>query len=251
MNVDRYLERIGLAGREPVGHAFLARLQLQHLLTVPFENLDILAGRPIALDLQRIYDKIVAGRRGGFCYELNGLFAWLLGQLGYDVNMVSARAWSRKDGRFGPEFDHMALLVRLDRKYLADVGFGDCFREPIPLLRGSVNDVSGTYRIEPASERPSVFTLEKFVDGEWTSVYLFSTVPRALSEYRRMCGYHQTSPDTHFTQRSICTMATRTGRVSLSGDFLTITDGQDKRKIPCASVHEHRRLLREYFGIVI
>ena len=78
MDIDAYLARIGAARpREPDSHG-LAELQVAYLLAVPFENLDIVAGRPISLDLEAIFDKIVRRRRGGFCYELNGLFAWLL-----------------------------------------------------------------------------------------------------------------------------------------------------------------------------
>ena len=81
-----------------------------HLLAVPFENLDIHLGRPISLDQDALFGKIVTRRRGGFCYELNGLFALLLRELGFEVTLLSAGV-ARADGGFGPEFDHLTLLV--------------------------------------------------------------------------------------------------------------------------------------------
>ncbi len=100
---------------------------------MPFENLDIVARTPISLDLEAIHEKVVTRRRGGFCYELNGLFAWLLEQLGYDVTRLSARTVEGIDGELGPEFDHLVLQVDLAEPWLADVGFGDTFRTPLPL----------------------------------------------------------------------------------------------------------------------
>lgn len=249
MNVGRYLERIGIPRREAPNLAFLQRLQVQHLLSVPFENLDIRAGRRIVLDLGPLYEKIVGRRRGGFCYELNGLFGWLLGELGYDVTMISARAYNRDKETFGPEFDHMALLVDFGETYLADVGFGDCFRTPIRLPSGSTKDVSGSYRIRLRPDQSQAGTLEKNLEGHWRPAYRFTLIPRTLSEYVSMCEYHQTSPNTHFTQRSICTMATETGRISLSGDSLTITNGITKQRIPIESAQQYRQMLVDHFGI--
>jgi len=96
--------------------------------TVPFENLDIHLKRPIVLEDNALFDKIVTRKRGGFCYELNGLFAALLRALGFDVVMLSAGV-ANPEREFGPDFDHMALLVTLEQSWLADVGFGDSFVE--------------------------------------------------------------------------------------------------------------------------
>ena len=124
-----YLKRIGYRGPLTPHIDVLRRLHRRHLLSVPFENLDIRAGRPIVLDQKLLYKKIVGNRRGGYCYELNGCFAWLLKCLGFKVSMLSARV-ARKDGGFSPEFDHLTLLVRLGERWLVDVGFGDLFAEP-------------------------------------------------------------------------------------------------------------------------
>src|SRR3954447_25028309 len=106
MEIDAYLKRIAYRGsREPTVET-LRQLHRAHLLAVPFENLDIPLGNPIVLSVPSFYDKIVERRRGGFCYELNGLFAWLLEQLGFHVELLSAGVFS--GNRPGPEFDHLA-----------------------------------------------------------------------------------------------------------------------------------------------
>src|SRR5262245_34969656 len=111
MEIQAYLDRINYHGpREPTAEALRA-LHRAHMLAVPFENLDIRLGRPIVLGEAALYDKIVRRRRGGFCHELNGLFATLLRELGFDVTMLSARV-ARVAGGFGPEFDHLTLLVQ-------------------------------------------------------------------------------------------------------------------------------------------
>ena len=132
MDVNRYLARMGYTGSiAPTAHT-LAALHRAHMLTVPFENLDIPLGTPIVLDNDALFAKIVDHRRGGFCYELNGLFAELLRSLGFQVALLSAGVYNAT-GQPGPDFDHMALLVALEQRWLADVGFGDSFNTPLRL----------------------------------------------------------------------------------------------------------------------
>ena len=130
MDLGAYLERINFRGSLDVNAQTLRELQVAHLLTVPFENLSIHADEPIVLEEEALFDKVVRRRRGGFCYELNGLFAALLRGLGFDVSMLSARV-ARNDGGFTPDYDHMTILVSLDQRWLVDVGFGDAFRHPL------------------------------------------------------------------------------------------------------------------------
>lgn len=133
MNVQAYLERINYHGNLKPDFATLSALHQAHLFTVPFENLDIHLKRPIKLDEASLFDKIVNRRRGGFCYELNGLFAVLLCEVGYQVTLLSAGV-SNDIGGFGPDFDHLTLMVTLDNgHWLADVGFGGSFHFPLPL----------------------------------------------------------------------------------------------------------------------
>ena len=131
MKVEAYLDRIGYQGpREPTADA-LRQLHQAHLLNVAFENLDIQLDRSIVLSLSSLYKKVVLHRRGGFCYELNGLFGWLLKQLGFSVKKLSARVF--EGDQLGSEFDHLILMIQLKERWIADVGFGDSFLEPLPL----------------------------------------------------------------------------------------------------------------------
>ena len=248
--IDKYLNRIQVDKASSADVQFLMTLQNQHMLNIPFENLDIGIGRKIVLDYDKLYDKIVLNRRGGYCYELNGLFCNLLRQLGYTVDMLSARVYNA-EGITGQEFDHMTLLVHLDKDYLVDVGFGDSFRKPIEMPDGSVEDVSGKYRIKSNPEIQSGLLLERFVESEWKPLYQFTTIPRELSDFEDINRYHQTSHESHFTQRSICTIATETGRISLSDEFLTVTEGQERQKYPVSSADIFRSWLKEYFDIVV
>src|SRR5512146_3142420 len=132
-----YLDRINVASQVDDDSLrpslrVLRELHEAHMLAVPFENLSIHYGQPINLETAALYDKIVRRHRGGFCYELNGLFAWLLRLLGFDVTMLSVEV-AEPGGAFSPAYDHLALLVRQveGADWLADVGFGDSFRRPL------------------------------------------------------------------------------------------------------------------------
>lgn len=244
-----YLARIGYTGPRDVTMDTLHRLHVAHLLSVPFENLDIHLGRPIVLDVDRFYTKIVTQRRGGFCYELNGLFAALLAALGFDVTLASARV-AGDNGEFGPEFDHLVLLVQLGELWLADVGFGDSFRQPLPLRAGTLfAQECGTYRLQQVS---GSWTLEEQNDaGDWQGAYTFTAQPRALAEFTAMCAYQQTSPQSHFTQKRVCSRATPDGRITLSDRRLIINQGGRREERILLSEAEVTAVLARDFGVVV
>src|SRR5437899_12603299 len=147
MDVQAYLRRILCQGSLTPDIDLLRSLHRAHLFTVPFENLDIHLGREIVCDESRILRKIVSERRGGFCYELNGGFAALLRALGFRVTLLSCRV-ARQDGSYGPEFDHLTLRVDLEEPWLADVGFGEGFLEPLRLESRLQHEQSGrVYRL--------------------------------------------------------------------------------------------------------
>lgn len=249
MDTTAYLERINYRGPLAPTAETLRQLQLAHLLSVPFENLSIHAGEPIVLDDEALFEKIVTRRRGGFCYELNGLFAALLRALGFDVKMLSAGVMS-KTGEFGPDFDHMTLLVQLEEKWLADVGFGDSFIEPLLLdKRGEQVQDRGVYRINEDADRLTL--MQRDDSGEWTAQYRFSLEPHVYSDYGGMCRHHQTSPESHFTRRRICSRLTTTGRITLSDMRLITTTGNESSERELTSAKEYNDALNEHFGIVI
>ena len=247
MNVDAYLERIDYRGPLAPTAETLRRLHVAHLLTVPFENLSIHAGEPIVLDDESLFDKVVARRRGGFCYELNGLFAALLRGLGFRVEMLSA-AVARREGGFGPEFDHMALLVTLGERWLADVGFGDSFVEPLLVdERAEQTQGAGAFRIEEGGGR--LVLLRRDAEGGWEPQYRFGLEPHAYEDYAEMCRFHQTSPESHFTRGRVCSLLTPGGRVTLSGSRLITTAGGERIERELADEAERDAALLGHFRI--
>ena len=252
MNSNSYLNRLGITEAKRPTLSFLTELQNKHLLSIPFEDLDIPDRARIELNLRKIYNKIIPTKRGGFCYELNGLFHWLLTKLGYKVEMLSARVYNQQTNELGPEFDHMALLVHLkkgllDKDFLVDVGFGDSFRIPIELPKGKVEDVSGMHRI--INKKKDSFELQKKLEGNWVKQYSFTTVPHKLENFKAMCAFQQDSPTSHFRTRNLCTIATEIGRVTLSNNSLTITENNSKTKLEFDGEIEFNFLLKKHYGI--
>jgi N-hydroxyarylamine O-acetyltransferase len=251
LDVEAYLERIDYRGPlEPTAET-LRGLQVAHLLSVPFENLSIHYGQPVVLEDDALFTKIVGRRRGGFCYEANGLFAALLRALGFDVAMLSAGV-ARAEGGFGPDFDHMALMVEAEgRRWLVDVGFGDSFREPLLLdERGEQAQGARAYRLDPDGDH--LILSRRDGEEEWKAQYRFTLRPREYADYAEMCLYHQTSPQSHFTRQTVCSRATEGGRVTLSGmRFIETSDEGGRRERTLSGDEEYALMLREHFGIVM
>jgi N-hydroxyarylamine O-acetyltransferase len=249
MNVDAYLKRINYSGsREPTADTLRA-LQIAHLLHVPFENLSIHAGEAIVLDEDALYTKIVTAKRGGFCYECNGLFAGLLRALGFEVAMLGAGV-ARPDGSFGPNFDHMTLMVTLADRWLADVGFGDSFLEPL-LLEARFDQVQGTRSFRIVEDDDHLLLMRRDDGDEWKAQYRFSLQPYNFVDYEEMCRFHQTSPESHFTRGLVCSRATEDGRITLSNLRLITMSGSGRDEQTLSDRAEYERMLREHFGIVM
>lgn len=241
--IDRYLARIGLAGPRPTpSEATLVQLHRAHLLAVPFENTCIHAGEAIQLTPDWLYRKIVERRRGGFCYELNGLFAELLEGLGFQVDRLAARVFG-KDGALGIPFDHMCL--RVDRAWLADVGFGDSFVRPLRIdLREPQHDGRRAFRL--VDDGPGACVLED--DGK--PVYRLELGSHALADFEPGCHHHQTSPQSPFTRRRLASRLTERGRITLTDDRLIVTDEQTGRsETPVEDAEAWARLAVEHFGL--
>lgn len=261
MDVRRYLDRIEAdVGPDPTpSHDLLAHLQRRHVRSVPFENLDVVAGRRIGVDREAHFEKVVERGRGGFCYELNGLFEWLLAGLDFSTRYVEAEV--QMDDGFSPRFAHAAVLVDLgaggppstgDGWYLADVGFGDFARRPLPLTGEPRSDVGGTYRVRALDDGrfEAQRQADERGDGGWSTTYRLTTDDRPDAAFASACEWNQTSPDSAFTDRLVCTLATDDGRVTLSEHALTMTVDGERTREPVAPEERHA-VLRERFDLEV
>ncbi|AXG70360.1 arylamine N-acetyltransferase [Kordia sp. SMS9] len=246
--VERYCKRIYYTDSFEPTLEVLKKLQTAHLLHVPFENLDIHANVPIVLSVEKIFDKIVNRNRGGFCYELNGLFYELLIALGFDAKRISARVYDQEQG-YGQEFDHFAILVTIDHQsYLTDVGFGEFAFEPLLFELDTIQeDPRGSFIIE--KHDADYLRVSKIANGTRLPEYIFTTQSRELSAYTEMCTYHQTSPDSHFTRKRLITLPNKNGRTTITGNTLKITKNDEIESRVIQSEAEFHNYLKELFQV--
>ncbi|MER5553026.1 arylamine N-acetyltransferase [Streptomyces sp. NPDC002793] len=245
---DAYLERIGAARPARADASALRELQLRHLMTVPFENLSIHLGQDIVLEEDKLVDKIVKDRRGGFCYELNGAFAALLRELGFRVTLLQARVFGDA-GRLGIPYDHVALRVETDDgtgPWLADVGFGDHALRPLGLdARVEQEDPCGSFRFREAPQGD----LDLLRDG--SEQFRLDLRPRVLADFRAGSWYHRTSPDSHFSRSLICSRRTTDGRVTLRGRTLITTVRGERQETELGDDAEVLAAYRDHFGLAL
>ncbi|MEV4446449.1 arylamine N-acetyltransferase family protein [Streptomyces mirabilis] len=258
---DAYLRRIGAHHPAWPTSGVLRDLHLRHLKAVPFENLSIHLGEEIVLEEKRLLDKVVGGRRGGFCYELNGAFGALLGALGFDVTLLAGRVYG-EEGRLGIPYDHLALRVRTvdGGDWLADVGFGAHSHYPLAFgARTEQVDPGGTFRVLEAGPdaagvrgvggRREAEDLDVIRDGG--PQYRLEVRPRVLRDFAAGVWWHSTSPKSHFTRSLVCSRVTEDGgRITLSGRNLTTTAPDGTKEVSeLATDEEVLALYRERFGI--
>jgi N-hydroxyarylamine O-acetyltransferase len=243
--VGAYLERIGLGGSVTADQAGLRDLHQAHLLTVPFENLSIHLPEPISLDEGGLIGKIVARRRGGFCYELNGAFALLLEALGAQVQRVGAKVYG-EDG-LGPPFDHMALVVTAadgTGPWLADVGFGSHSVYPLRFDdRAEQSDPAATFLLTDTADGD----VQVIKDGK--PEYLIEPRGRPIADFAPTCWWQQTSPESHFRTSTICSLMTADGRISISGHTLIRTSEGTRTEEILPTDSAVLDAYREHFGI--
>ncbi|NJB71684.1 N-hydroxyarylamine O-acetyltransferase [Saonia flava] len=246
MNIEPYLHRINFHKSPQVSKEVLFELQRNHLLHVPFENLDIHYDRKISLEVSNIYKKIVVDKRGGFCYELNGLFFHLLKEIGFNSKLISARVY--ENGTYYPEFDHLAIVVHLNNEeYLVDVGFGKFSLEPLKIEMGKqINDSFGYFQFDKYDL--DYFRINELKNKELAPVYIFKTKARELSEFKERCEYNQTSEHSHFTQKKLISIVNIDGRVTLNNEQLKITHSGVEKVIQFKK-RDFEKKLKEYFNI--
>ena len=235
-----------------------------HHFSIPFENLDIHLGRGYSFSARRLWGKMVARRRGGFCYEHNLLLAAALRGIGFEVDVFEGRM-RRREGGFGPPYDHMTLRVALaEQDWLADVGNGETFQRPLP-WDGSwtPQERGGAYRVvrhgdgeaaaEPRARSAEAWRVEfrKGEGAERETVYYFHSRPRTPDDFLPMLAFHTTSAKSQFTKGWIVTRPLENGgRITAARGLLMTTreEGMERRAIGSAS--ELERILAEEFGML-
>ena len=250
--IDRvaYLRRIGVDRPPEATLQGLCHLHRQHLLNVPFEDLDIHFNRRIQLDPDHLFEKIVTSSRGGFCYELNYLFYQLLNNLGYQANMISARVMG-KNGQLGPDYNHMALVIELEEPFLVDVGFGDLFDYPLKINERS-NQAQGqkTFKLTDG-DNGRLQLWESNNEQDFELKYEFSLEPKSIQDFEVQCHWTQTSPDSHFVKDLICSKATADGRETIyNAQHITHHDGIKTEEL-ISDKQDLLRRLKNTFGIEI
>jgi len=247
LDLERYLSRIDYSGPRDASVATLAALHRAHVTHIPFENLDVVLGRPIALDLASLQAKLVAGKRGGYCFEQNLVFSAALQAFGFAVTNLAARV------RLGTSVlrprTHMTLAVEANgARWLADVGFGaQGPLVPVPLEHGaSSQQGSWTFRI---ADENGLNVLQSSRGDEWQDLYAFTLEPQHRVDYELMSHYTSTHPSSPFTQ--ILT-AQRIGpdvrRILRDRDY-SEDRGRDVTTRTLAGAGEIRDVLANEFGL--
>ncbi len=242
--LDRYFERIGYGERVDPTVEVLRAIHRAHLLAIPYENFDVHLGRPLRLELERFYAKLVADRRGGWCYEMNGLLAWALEAIGFRVRMVSGTVGRDARGDRA-EGNHLVLLIDLDQPWVADTGFGDGFLEPVPLVEGAFSQLGLPYRLERRGSR------WLFHNQPWGGAagFDFTTEPRALLDFSERCHELQTSPESSFVRATVCERFTPDAIVSLRGAVLRTTTADGPVDVVLTGRQAFERTVEDTFGL--
>lgn len=246
MDVQKYLSRIDFSGSLNADLDTLRKLHRQHLLHVPFEDIDIHYKRPFDLDPVKVFDKIVNRRRGGFCYEVNSLFNELLKHAGFITRIISGKVITDA-GTPGPDYDHMAIIIRMDRDYIADVGFGDLFIEPLEMREGLQNDGRNYFKIEQEGNEYAIYMSPS--QSKFQKKYTFTLDEASISLFEGLCYKKQVNPDSHFVRNTICTKLTDSGRITIYNEKFIETIGDQKTEFVIRDDDELRSILRDRFNI--
>ncbi|MET0065071.1 MAG: arylamine N-acetyltransferase [Candidatus Thiodiazotropha sp.] len=246
-DLQTYFKRIGFDRAPGRDLDTLIRMMRRQLFSIPFENLDVQAGKEISLVPEAIVDKLVHNRRGGYCYEVNGLFAMALTALGFEYRMIACRPMFYPDLR--PR-THMALAVVVENDtWLCDVGFGSHgIRAPLLLssAREAVRQDDDWYRLERLNERE--YLLQAKVDSEWTNQYGFDLWPQQWIDFAPANYLNNRHPESLFVQKLVVVQQRPDGRSILYGNRLkTVTAGKvTEQTIPAEDMEA---LLMKHFGI--
>ncbi len=244
--LDRYLARVKYDGPRVANLSLLRALHRAHLLAIPYENLDIHLGLAVSLDPEAMFTKLVDERRGGWCFEMNGLFGRVLETLGFTVRYMSGAVGRARTG-WRAQGNHLVLLVTLDRPWIADVGFGDGFLTPLPLEVGSYRQDFLQYRVSKDGPR---WRVDSHVYGG-ADGFDFTTTGRSLGDFAQQCLELQTSPDSPFVQTTVCERFESNGLVMLRSATLREVRVDGVRTSVVESAAEFDQVLRQRFDLAI
>lgn len=245
--LDAYLDRIGYSAPVRVDRQTLFGLHRAHLLGISYENLDIHLGRTLTLDVDAIFDKIVTRRRGGWCYEMNGLFAWALREIGFDVSLLAGTV-GRADSGSSAEGNHLLMSVALDQAYLADVGFGNGFLDPLPLVAGRYVQ---TEFLKPFELHQVAGRWELVGDGVGGGGFDFKLEPAVMTQFTAQCHHLQTSPESGFVRITVCHRFQPDALYSLRGAVLQKISANGFTSTVIDNAAVYRRTLEEVFDLKI
>ncbi len=247
MKLSDYLDRIGFEGPVAPDRSTLETVQTRHHLSIPYENLDVQLGRPLTIDPEAAFAKLVTRRRGGWCYEMNGLMGWALGEIGFKVTRLTGAVMrsAAGDANIG---NHLVLRVDLPGgPVLADVGLGDGPFTPFELMEG------------PLTVRGLEFRLES-LEGGWWRIHNhalcrppnFDVHPQVSGEdvLAARCAWLQSDPASMFVQTLICQRFTPDGHVDLVGRVLRRVGPTGVTETVLASADELVAVLEDVFGLV-
>ena len=251
LDLDSYLKRIGYSGPRTATLETLRALQLKHPFAIPFENLDTLLGKPVKLDVRSLEDKLVHGRRGGYCFEQNLLFKHVLASLGFDATALAARVvWERPAETRART--HMVLLVVVDgRRYICDVGFGGLTATAPLELTPDVEQPTPheTFRVVAIS---SEFAVEARVRGEWKRLYRFDLQEQLQVDIELLNHYVMTHAESPMRSRLLAARAAADRRFGLGSGILSVHHlhgASEQRRI--GNVDELKQVLESTFGIEV
>ena len=250
MDKKAYLERIGIFEELAPTAENLRRIQTAHLRAVPYENLDILMKKPIRLEKEALYEKIVVNRRGGYCFEVNELLGHLLRELGYEVTDLFGRFLRGEQGI--PMRRHHVLMVKcMDDAvpYIADVGVGSGSPNiPMRMTVGeAVQDGVIAYRF--AKHDFFGWVLEDCKKGEWGPVYGFTEEPQAPIDFLATSFWCEHAEESIFNKGAMVSLRTETGRRTIDVNEARIFDGDEVTVLPLKDWGEKEKILKEWFGI--
>lgn len=246
--LPRYLARIGYTGPVAPTLEVLAALHAAHIAAIPFEAIDALTGAGIDIGAAAIDAKLIGQRRGGYCFEQNGLFLRVLQAIGFDAEGLLGRVrWMLPDDAPPTPCTHMVVQVRLGgRPWLADVGFGAAV-PPAPLAMDSEDAQPTRYESYRVVRHGDVWQVAALIEGEWRTLYRLDPASPPAIDYEIGNWYTSTHPESHFRHQLIAARITAEARYGLCDNRLTtrLTDGRIDRRYLTAD--EIERALSEIF----